>query len=199
VRNIFRDSNLFEQEVRRIASALWNPVGNQGSEFIAGRERDGVFFTPDVIHIVECTISDKVEKTRQDLRKTEKAIELLRRTHPNRTCKGWLITLNDPTAHQRAEAKNSPATIELVSLEDFRSKLINARAYLDERSRYPFGSVRDPVTNQIPEHTLRYIPNRITQVSAQSPIIAERIARNLAKGTGRYILLGDYGVGKSMT
>ena len=65
----FDDQQDFENTVRRIARSLWPDAAYQGAQIVDGRERDGVFETEDVIHLIECTVSKKMDKAKIDMKK----------------------------------------------------------------------------------------------------------------------------------
>ena len=81
----------------------------------------------------------------------------LRKKNDGRVYKGWFVTLEEPTADQRTVAKDIAAkkNVQLTALsyDSFRSRLIDATAYLSARSAYPFGSVRDPETGESRDST----------------------------------------------
>jgi hypothetical protein len=64
---MFDTDSEFEDEVRRIARDFWPSAAFGGSAIIAGRERDGIFVTDDVVHLVECTTSRRKDKAQQDI------------------------------------------------------------------------------------------------------------------------------------
>src|SRR3954469_16418300 len=145
---MFTTDTGFEDEVRRIARLLWPVAEFDGAAIEAGRERDGVFETDEFIQLIECTVSRAKEKAVDDANKLAKLIKRTIPKHPSKFVKGWFVTLEEPTADQRAAVKNVAARdkvqIVAVSFDQFRAKLIDARTYLTHRQRYPFGSVRDP-------------------------------------------------------
>lgn len=68
----------FENEVRRIARELWPSAQHDGAEIIHGQERDGIFHTEDITHLIECTTAGWAGRTKklQDLR--YQSMELVR-------------------------------------------------------------------------------------------------------------------------
>jgi hypothetical protein len=83
-----------------------------------------------------------------------------------------------------------------ISFDQFRSKLVDARTYLDCRDSYPFGSVRDPETGAA-QTDLHYVPLDIADDRGHSFSVLN-IAEMLTTGR-RFVLVGDYGAGKSAT
>jgi len=123
----FDEQRDFEDTVRRLARSLWPGAAYQGAQMVDGRERDGVFETEEVINIIECTVSRKKEKAEYDI---EKLATLWKKKRTNsKPVKCWFITLEEPTADQRGVAenyrkKNSGIIIEILSIDQFRAKLL---------------------------------------------------------------------------
>ena len=133
----------FEDEVRRIARLLWPSARYSGASFVDERERDGVFETEEMIHVLECTTSRRKDKAQQDIGKTMKLITQLRRRHPDKAIKGWFVTADEPTADQRLVSDKYKGTMGACSFDQFRSRLVDARSYLALRENLRFGSVRN--------------------------------------------------------
>lgn len=191
----------FEDEVRRVARALWSPDAFGGAEIVEGRERDGVFRTQDAIHVVEATVSRKKDKAAEDGKKLRKLCEKLGRSDPLRAVKGWFVTADEPTADQRREIERlRTPQITAVSFDGLRAMLIDAREYLSLRDRYPYGSARDPESGDV-QDLEAYVPldiyRRDTDDSNELWSVSD-IAGALRDG-GTLALIGDYGSGKSMT
>jgi len=81
------DDEQFEDEVRRIAWALWPQSENQGATKIGGLERDGVFITDDMVYLLECTTSRKQEKAQKDIDKLIKLADEIQRVYTNKGVK----------------------------------------------------------------------------------------------------------------
>lgn len=186
----------FEREVRRIARLLWPDAQHGGAQMIAGRERDGVFETAEEVHIVECTTSRNRDKAIQDIKKLKEAIKFWEEREPTKSAKGWFVTRDEPTAEQATIARDAKARVVGVSFDVFRSKLVNAKEYLELRGKYPFGSVADPETgNSVTE--IKYVD--LNMVDSEGRLFSVGgVAEDLQQGK-RFILLGDYGAGKSCT
>jgi hypothetical protein len=73
---------------------------------------------------------------------------------------------------------------------------VDGKSYLSARKNYPFGSVRDPETG-IARTTLDYVPLDIVDKDGSLRSIDD-ICADLLKGR-KFILVGDYGAGKSAT
>ena len=186
----------FENDVRRIARQLWPTAQFSGASMEEGRERDGVFETDECVHIIECTVSRGRDKATDDARKIAKLIRTMGPRKPLKAIQGWFITRAEPTAEQRSAVEHQKSRIVALSFDQFRSRLVDAKTYLDLRRKYPFGSVRDPRTGgRSPD--LQYIPLDLV-ASGQALNRASDLASDLEEGA-RVVLLGDYGVGKSAT
>ncbi len=194
--SVFATDHEFEDEVRRLARLLWPAAQYDGAANRDGRERDGVFETEEFVHIVECTVSRSKRKAQEDF---AKLLTLIRRTearYPQKFVKGWFVTLYEPTADQRGVFSRSKNRVVCVSWDQFRSKLVDARSYLALRTNYPFGSVRDPESGAA-DIAIEYIPIDILDQAGRLNTV-ESIGNGLLAGC-RYVLLGDYGAGKSAT
>lgn len=111
--------------------------------------------------------------------------------------KGWFITREEPTADQRGVAeKRRDRRVVAVSFDQFRSKLVDARMYIDLRQRYPYGSVRDPETGDTPDK-LDYVALDLVRSDGTSYSI-KTVLTEVQEGK-RFVILGDYGAGKSST
>jgi hypothetical protein len=190
------DGKQFEDEVRRIARLLWPSAEFGGAAIEDGRERDGVFETEEFVHVIECTTSRSQQKARDDQTKLEKLLRQFAARYPQKFIKGWFVTEDEPTADQRAVFKNVQGRIVAVSFDQFRSRLVDARSYLSARTVYPFGSVRDPETGAA-RTEINYVPLDILDATGVIHSI-DGICEGLQKGK-RFVMLGDYGAGKSST
>ena len=193
-----RDNAVFEDEVRRIARALWPSAEFGGAEQFEGREFDGSFVTEDCIHLMEATISRRKEKARQDIEKLDRRIQTeSRRGTRYRSLRGWFITKDEPTAEQRGVAKPYRDHINVLSFSQFQARLIDSHAYLAARDNHSFGSVRDPVTG---EHKtgVEYVPLDLVKLDTLDALSRDALLSMLTGGS-TLVLLGDFGAGKSMT
>ena len=192
------ENERFEQEVRRIARALWPSSEFSGAVMVDGRETDGIFETEDCIHIVEATTSRKKEKASQDIVKLVKLIQKHRRVDSARVVRGWFITRDEPTADQREVTnKHRRNNVNTLSFLQFQARLIDSQAYINARDSYKFGSVRDPATG---EHSLdiKYVPLDLLDVNSNNIFSHKDFDSMISEGR-TIVLLGDYGAGKSMT
>jgi len=186
----------FECEVRRIARLLWPDAAHGGAQMIAGRERDGVFESAEEVHIIECTTSRSRDKAIQDVKKLKEAIKFWEQREPTKSAKGWFVTKDELTADQATIIRDSKARVVGVSFDQFRAKLVNAKEYLDLRGKYPFGSVADPETgNAVSE--INYV--ELNMVDTDGHLYSVDATIDALQAGKRFILLGDYGAGKSST
>lgn len=192
------DGPIFEDEVRRVARQLWPSAEYDGARMVSGREHDGVFITEENVHLVECTISRGKDKAAKDVEKLAKQATSLRSLHPDKAIKCWFVTYYEPTADQRSivnsQNKHSNTQVVAVSLEQFRSKLIDSKTYLSFRKDFRFGSMEPKDAR---DEDFYFVEPDILDESDNKLSIEELVA-NIQDG-GRYAILGDYGVGKSTT
>jgi hypothetical protein len=189
----------FEQDVRRIARLLWSDDAFSGAAIVDERERDGVFETRDTINIVECTISSRKDKALEDVKKTSELVQKLRKSNTKHV-NGWLVFQNEPTADQRTVTGRFSHSVRVLSFEQLRSLLFNGAEYLRCRHSYRFGSVADPVTRTALTKVENYVPIDLNSEEKQQIIDQREFIPTLEKGnTLRFVLLGEYGSGKSVT
>lgn len=190
------DEQVFENEVRRVAQALWPGRHTSGAVILAGDECDGFFETEECIHLLECTVSRGQGKARDDIRKLDKNVEIVRKKHSDKGIKTWFITRHDPTADQMKEVRQSSSGVTGISFSTFQSKLVDVPTYLECRCNHRFGSVEHPLGQNANE--IKYIEIPILSPDTQNEWTVPRIANELVAGS-RITMVGDYGIGKSMT
>jgi hypothetical protein len=193
--NRLQNDRKFEQDVREIAIRLW-PSAEGGADMIDGKERDGVYYTDEAVHIIEATTSRSLEKARIDSKKISKIIPELQRQNPDCIIKGWFITKDEPTADQLAAVKKSGSAIQAISFKRFQGKLIDVWEYIQCRNNYPFGSVRDPNTGNY-TYQDEYVDLVLEDSDSKSFHKTKEIAEKVTEGN-EYVITGHYGVGKSM-
>lgn len=191
------DDQAFEDEVRRIASLLYpDPHGGAGMAY--GRERDGVYVTDDTVALVEATRSTSLEKAQKDGGKLKSLANEMARKYPYHAVKAFFITEQDPTAHQMDAIRSLGAPLVASSFQTFRNRLIDVSDYLTVRNEYAFGSARDPETNDLRIND-KYIPlDFIDLEEPERRCTTDELVHRVSQG-GRVALLGEFGVGKSMT
>ncbi|MFZ1642790.1 MAG: NACHT domain-containing protein [Candidatus Contendobacter sp.] len=192
-----QEQDTFENEVRRIARQLWPDAQYAGARLVDGRERDGYFETEECIHLIEATVSRAKDKAQYDIKKLVTLAKKLQPQNQHKAIKGWFVTKSEPTAEQREVARQHHTLINALSFSQFQSKLIDAASYLSLRDNYPFGSVRDPATGD-PRAEIEYVPLELLDQNTSKLWSAGQIRESLTEG-GRFVILGDFGAGKSMT
>jgi hypothetical protein len=198
VSNPREDQSAFEDEIRQIGRILWVEAALGGSAELEGRERDGVFETRDVIHVVEATVSAKKEKADDDAKKTAQIISSLRKSS-GKLSQGWIVTRNEPTVDQKKVVEKYGQSVRILSVEQFRSMLFNGGEYIRCRLQKPFGSITDPYTKSSHVDRGAYIPLELFDATVGPPASAHSIAQRIQEESLKALVLGDYGAGKSMT
>lgn len=195
---MFTDENVFEEQVLRLARQIWPASALYGgSTIIEGRERDGKFETEEMVHFVEATVSRSKQKAEGDISKLEKLAKEEIKRSPTKGVKGWFITKYEPTAEQRDVARRTSGLVYAISFDQFQSKLINASEYITTRSKFPFGSVRNPGTGSH-DFAVDYVPLDLMELETGNTSDLNVIINALIEGQ-KFTLLGDYGAGKSTT
>ena len=194
-----KENKYFEDEVRRIARALWPEAEFSGAGFMDSREVDGIFETEDCIHIVEATTSRRMEKAKQDANKINKLLRKFQGKSGTRAVRGWFVTKDEPTADQRKVTDKFRSSINVLSFSQFQARLIDSKSYLSARDVYPFGSVRDPATGlHEKDKEIEYVALDLVQTSSRTLVPLKGMISMVQSGS-TVVLLGDYGAGKSMT
>ena len=190
------DEREFENEVRRVARSLWPSAQYQGAVRADDRERDGLFITDECVHLLECTTSRKQDKAREDVQKLVKLAGQMKIPYPTKAVKCWFVTQDEPTADQRAVVDRHAGLVVAISLDQFRSKLVDASGYIECRKNYRFGSMQDFDTPgaRTPFH---FVELDILSDSGERHSIPDIV--NVLSSGRRFLLLGDYGAGKSTT
>lgn len=199
------NERVFEQEVRRVARQLFPGGGGFSAAKLRERERDGIFFDGETIHIVEATCSRRKDKAQHDLEKSRILKSELQKEYQEYNFKIWLITSEDPTVDQAAvgEAmrKRARCPVSAMSFSAFSTRLANAPEYMAARQNYPFGSIRSPH----PDKPLgdvdegQFIPLDLIDSDSKASISVSEIPNLFEKNPGMFVLVGDFGAGKSMT
>jgi hypothetical protein len=194
----FEEDQLLEDEVRRIARAKWPGAKFSGSAIIGGRERDGIFETDEAIHYVEATTSRRADKARDDAKKIFASMIAQQRAGSMKGAIGWVVTRDEPTADQRREVRDcGKQQVKICSFAQFQQSLVDVSAYLSLRDRHFFGSVLDPETRSLTP-TVDYVDLDLTDMVSGAVISHEQILNSVSRGDS-YVILGDFGAGKSMT
>ncbi len=191
------EQRTFENEARRIARELWPDAQYNGARIVDGLERDGVFETEDCVHLLEATVSRSKAKAQEDIKKLTSLARKFQSKVQHKAVKCWFITRTEPTAEQREVARKHRGLVNALSFTQFQSKLIDAASYLNLRENYPFGSVRDPATGNV-STVIEYVPLDLIQ-TGQTTLWSITALRDAILAGDRFVILGDYGAGKSMT
>lgn len=187
----------FEDEVKRICRSLYSNSLGQGSEKIDGRERDGVFWNGSFYTIVEATTEKKKEKALYDAKKTHDLVA--KKRSEGNMVQGYLVTLHEPTADQRAAVKKYEKTTKIISFDELRSLLFDASDYLRIRSGKPFGSIYDHAQHTFEVPRTDFVQPTIVRADelSDTTFSLAQITQS-AVGSGRTIITAEYGIGKSM-
>lgn len=192
--NRFEIGSRFEAEVRLVARALWDARPGDGApEMFAGRERDCIFHAEDVSHYIECITSTKLDKLKMDLAKLLDYRK--QRASQGKLVKLWMITEKEPTADQKTYARQN--SVEMLSLREFRRRIVDGPKYATIQANAPFGSAADPANESANTAHVRYQPTAIRDQNG-AILTVEQVAQQLLSGE-HFVLLGDFGMGKSLT
>lgn len=200
----------FEDEVRRVAEAIWQlePGHCQPRHYSDDpvvREIDGMARLRDVTHLMMVTVSTKLEKVKADVRKLQAAARLeAKRGLPTRL---WLITRDQLDAQHISYAQENSVTV--LTLDHFRNRFFNGRDYLSKRRKGVFGSARnlDNGTISINEDEYVELPMTLT-VCGGSPsdgsssqplnVSIDDLVERLGRGEIT-VMTAPFGAGKSLT
>jgi hypothetical protein len=173
---------------------MWPGVPGKGAAIIlGGRERDCIFEEEHVIHYLEVTSNPKLEKVEKDVEKMVLYREnMIRQGQP---VKLWIVTLDEPSPHQQAICKKHG--ISILSFIQFRRHIIDADKYIELRKNYPFGSATDPKNDSSNLSKIAFQPVYIRNENTGNDLSLTEVADLLVNGH-HILLLGDYGMGKSI-
>lgn len=192
------DGPSFEREVVRIARMIWGDQYSIGSKIEDYRERDAIIETSDRYIIIEATTSNKKDKTEYDAQKTADLVK--RHRQGTKHAVGYLITLQEPTADQREVCKKFQDRIKIMSLSEFKTFLFDSNEYLNARANRPFGSVSDTIPSVGPIMSDKYIEMDFYDTINDQVVSYKTFEKTVdEKRRHAYILLGEYGSGKSMS
>lgn len=200
------DSEVFENEVRRVVNAIYGlPGAPANATVVDGKERDGVIFGRRHIVAFEATRDRSKEKAIKDGQKLKDLCELLRQQHSLKAVSGIFVTEHSPTADQCAVIDSFGPDVTATSLADLRREIVDSDDYLAKRENYPFGSAVDPDADDphVKDHfSEEYISLDFTETGLSGSTSTVRnvqfILDSLNQGK-TVILTGAFGAGKSMT
>ncbi|MCF1482619.1 MULTISPECIES: NACHT domain-containing protein [Rhizobium/Agrobacterium group] len=187
----------FEDEVRNIARNLYSNSFGQGSQVIDGRERDGVFWNGHFFTVIEATTLKTKDKAETDGKKTHELVLKLRQD--GHMAQGLLVTLYEPTPDQKQviKTKRYDRTIRIISFDELRAQLFDTLTYINNREKKRFGSVYDHVDNNFEIPLSDFVEPTILDLEAEALVSFPELSDELRLGK-RYVLMAEYGVGKSM-
>lgn len=193
----FEADKLFEADVLRIARLIYPGISG-GATMLDGRERDGVLVGNEVAVAIEATRSRSLSKAETDAKKLKQATDALARAHPTKAIRGFFVTADEPLAQQRDAVKRfGGPLVTAISLAALRRQLFDAESYMAARDDYPFGSARDPLSDNY-RVTTPYVALDLVEVGSNRSWSVEDVVAAI-QGGERIILTGEFGVGKSMT
>lgn len=193
------DPKQFEDEVAKIASQLWPSAQNGGAHIIDGQERDGIYITDEMVHLIECTMMKTKEKAEKDVGKLKKLTASMQKQYSHKGVKAWFITNDEPTADQRGvvTAASMGNSIVAISFERFQSKIIEVSSYINLRKDHFFGSVRNPGNDKDFKYENDIIKVDLVEDITNNLWSIDNIYNKLHMGK-KIVILGHYGVGKSI-
>ncbi|MGM9472476.1 hypothetical protein ACS5PJ_10770 [Pseudarthrobacter sp. YS3] len=177
-----------ENEVRTIAEAVWSMPCV--SEVVSGIQCDGVIkLKEDYWVLIEISVRDDLDKLRNDITKLSTLRNILIGQGTYAEC--FFVTSGDnhPSLRETARA----AKVQFHTLSTFAGHFLGARQYMHERAQRPFGSAVIPETGDT--DTSEYTPIAYTDDKGKRYNVAD-ISRAVNDGK-RFILLGEFGTGKS--
>lgn len=187
----------FETRALNVARSIHDPLGLQGAVMHGGRERDAIFVRDDSINVYEFTTRRDAAKAREDAKKLRDLLTSLQRQPENafKSLTGWFVTRDEPTADQRnaimRELKNSRVTVHAISIRTLQRRLCDSESYLNVRNASPFGSIAYSRQN-LPD-----VKVRVSFSGKGGPALTVKdLADSLLAGE-RFLLVGEFGVGKS--
>lgn len=193
----FKDNFEFEAFVRKLARECWGATGYSGPITVDGKERDGVLENDLQIFCLEITVAKSAKHTADACRKLDGLVRRLRGRHPDKGVTGWYITRDEPTGEQGAIINQYKTIIHHQTYDAFYAKIVDAKQYLFEREKKPFGSIRGPEDGRF-DATLKYTPTKIFEPKSGNYTHTASLEKALSKGSLRLLLVGEYGAGKSM-
>ncbi len=205
----YEGNRAFEAEVRRVAEAVWGlSPGDCQPEHYAGNpiihELDGIARLRDVTHLVMATVSRKLEKIKEDVKKLNAAERI--ESKSGAPVSKWIVTRDQLEAEHQRVARDS--NVKILTLENFRNRFFDGRTYIQKRRLASFGSARNLADGTISIAEDEYVPLPIAEIppepgrlsgpSRGPSIDSQTIANTLASGR-IVVLIAPFGAGKSLT
>jgi hypothetical protein len=206
-REEFEAQRAFEAEVRSVAEAIWgvNPGECQPAHYTNDpilHELDGLVRLPDVTHVVMATVSRKLDKTKDDVKKLQ-AAERIERQNGAPSVGKWFITRDQLEAEHVKHCQSNQVTA--LTLDQFRNRFFDARDYIAKRRNAAFGSARNISDNSISIPIDEYVRLPVRMIASHEGIADQVQERSLddveaeITGGGVAILVAPFGAGKSLT
>ena len=119
---------------------------------------------------------------------------------PQKPIRGFFITQSDPSPDIHQVAEENGSWISACSLPAFINQFNGSTTYLQERSKRPFGSVRNPATDSLDVDRSQFVPVPVRISGSDQVLTIDRLVDDLVqRRRTRLIVTGDFGIGKSMT
>lgn len=195
----YASDRAFEDEVRRTADAVFQlPCGAcLPATYSSGKrtvEVDGVARQVLLVHLIMATTSSKLSKVKEDVNRLLLAAEVEEKRH--NLAKMWIIVEKQAEGPHITYAQAQK--VELLTLQQFRSRFFNGRDYLAKRDQAAFGSARDIETGSPKIASDEYVEPPMTDVESGARMTLKAIVSQILAGRV-VILIGPFGCGKSLT
>lgn len=188
----------FEHLVLEFCRKNWQNI--QENRSFDGREVDIMVDTGSEHLVIECTIDRSKKKAENDIGKIRDLRRPIFGDAPIKPIKGFFITPTDPSPEVHRVAEQNGSWITACSLPAFINQYNCSSTYLIERSRRPFGSVRNPADDSIEVSRNQFVSVPLRIAGTEQELTLDRLIEDLVqKKRSRIVVTGDFGVGKSMT
>ena len=190
----------FERLVVDFCKNNWQPETVFENRTFGGKELDVYIETNDAHILIECTIERTKKKAENDIKKIRELRRVIVGDAPTKNVRGFFITQQDPSPDIHQVAEDNGSWIEACSLPAFINRYNCSSSYLAERRKRPFGSVRNPADDSTTLDRAQYVSVPFNMVGSNQSVTIDRLIDDiLQQNRLRYIVTGDFGVGKSMT
>lgn len=196
--SIIPTGNEFEEDVRRVARAIWADSIYNDRDCIDGRERDIRIETKNDIIFVECTTEETVKKVRYDVDKLKVIIPKTQNS-THKLVRGVIVTHRTPTQHQIDAVKPYSSIIRIVSLERLQAEFVDVSSYLNARSSYRYGSAQNLKDQSINIPDNIFVEPTFALIDNTTSISFQKLRERCIVEACITLVTGDFGVGKSMT
>lgn len=206
----YEENMAFEAEVRSVAEAIWGlPPGEcQPAHYTSNpvlHELDGIARLRDVTHVLMVTVSRKLEKTKDDVKKLNAAEKI--EGKDGTPISKWFVTKHQLEAEHVKHARLH--NVKVLTLTQFRNRFFDGREYVQKRRVAAFGSARNLENGTIQFGENEYVPLPIIEIHDEtltSPPTGsktttwgiQQIHKALSEGE-ILLLVAPFGAGKSLT